>query len=292
MNTLSNHKIVFIGAGSIAEAIIRGLVSTGVARPDHLYAINRTNVEKTAHLRDKYGIHGTCDSAEAAHWIRSADLIVTGMKPQNAAQALLGYRPLFHQGQLLISVIAGLAIDTIDRLLGGVVPIVRTMPNTPSHLGLGATGISYSSQVTDEQKHLAKSLFAAIGETAVVDESLMNMVNAISGSGPAYIYYMMEAMIEAGVQGGLPYELSRQLTLQTVLGAAAMVKETGEDPAALRRKVTSPNGTTQAAIERFDEYRFGEAVQSAVARCAERAGELRDMIGRDASALQGGEPLI
>lgn len=288
MVAFSDQKIVFVGAGSMAEAIVRGLLGTGVAKPEQLFAINRTNELKTAQLRDLYHVHATCEPAIAETWIREADIVVVGMKPQNAASSLLAYKSLLNDRQLFISIIAGLSIDTIQDLLGGSIPIVRTMPNTSSHIGLGATGISFSNSVSENQKELTITLFSAIGETVIVEETLINTVTSISGSGPAYLYYVMEAMIAAGMEGGLTAETAKLLTVQTVLGAASMVRHTGEHPAELRRKVTSPNGTTQAAITRLEEYRFQEALQNAIARCAERADELRDMISRDAHSLQLG----
>jgi pyrroline-5-carboxylate reductase len=283
---LTDCKIAFIGAGSMAEAIIRGLTTTGTAQAEHLYAINRTNEEKNELLRSRYHIHATCDSQTAAEWIRAADIVVLGFKPQNAAESLRAYRPLFSPRQLIVSLIAGLSLDSIGTLIGEDTPVVRTMPNTSSQIGLGATGISFSGTVLPEQRSLAKAMFAAVGETAEVDEALLDIVTGVSGSGPAYIYYMMESMIAGGIRGGLSPEMAKQLTVQTVLGAASMVKMTDAEPAELRRKVTSPNGTTFAALTRLDEFQFSEGVQQAVLRAAERAGELRDMISRDASAAQ------
>jgi pyrroline-5-carboxylate reductase len=288
MVAFSDQKIVFVGAGSMAEAIIRGLLGTGVAKPEQLFAINRTNELKTSQLRELYKIHATCEPALAKAWIHEADIVVAGMKPQNAASSLLAYKTLINDRQLFISIIAGLSIDTIQDLIGDSIPIVRTMPNTSSHIGLGATGISFSESVSEKQKQLTTTLFAAIGETVIVEESLINTVTSLSGSGPAYLYYVMEAMINAGIEGGLSAETAKLLTVQTVLGAASMVRHTGEHPVELRRKVTSPNGTTQAAITRLEEFRFQEALQIAMARCAERAEELREMISRDAHSLQQG----
>jgi pyrroline-5-carboxylate reductase len=162
--------------------------------------------------------------------------------------------------------------------------IVRTMPNTSSTIGLGATGISFSSTVSNGQRLLAETMFQSIGLTAVVEEPLLDAVTGVSGSGPAYVYYLMEAMIEAGLSLGLSEEAARELTVQTVLGAAHMVKATNENPAELRRKVTSPNGTTQAAIETLDAHSFSQAVVRAIGRAAERAGEMGDEIERSANS--------
>lgn len=156
------------------------------------------------------------------------------------------------------------------------------MPNTSSTIGLGATGISFSESVNDEQRNLALTMFNAVGLSAVVEEPLIEAVNGVSGSGPAYVYYLMEAMIDAGVQLGLSPEAAKDLTVQTVRGAAEMVFSTGENPGELRRKVTSPNGTTQAAIETLDRFAFQEGLNKAILRCAERAREMGDAIRAEA----------
>ncbi|GIP32440.1 pyrroline-5-carboxylate reductase [Paenibacillus sp. J2TS4] len=277
---LAAKTILFIGAGPMAEAIIRGLVSRPDTDPERIIATNRSNRERLAALNREYGIRIGCGSEAVARYMSEADLIVLAMKPKDVGEALVEIAPSLDPRHLLISVVAGLSLSTIEGLSGGGIPIARCMPNTSSTIGLGATGLCFSSSATSEHQALALDLFAATGETVIVEEPLIDVVTGVSGSGPAYIYYMMEAMMEAGIAGGLDEEQARLLTVQTVLGAASMVKATGEDPAALRRKVTSPNGTTQAALEKLDEYRFHEAVRSAVHRASERAGEL----GRSTSA--------
>jgi pyrroline-5-carboxylate reductase len=202
------------------------------------------------------------------------------MKPKDAAEAIASIKPLALPKQLFISVIAGLSISAIEQLLGGKASVVRAMPNTSSTIGLGATGISYSENVTPQQRLLTEAIFNSVGINAVVDESLQQAVTGVSGSGPAYVYYFMESMIASATQLGLSEEAAKELVIQTVLGAAEMVRYTGEEPAELRRKVTSPNGTTQAAIEVMVENRFSETIIKAVKRSAERAGELGAAIER------------
>lgn len=280
LTALSQAKIVFVGAGSMAEAIIRGLVKGSVCPPDRLTVMNRSDSGKLKTLEAKYGVRWREDAEEKNAALAEADIVVMAFKPKDAQAGFERVRPYLNRNQLIVSVLAGVSIATMDMLLGGGGwAIVRTMPNTSSTIGCGATGISYSSSVTEEQRNLAQEMFAAVGIAAVVDEPLIDVVTGVSGSGPAYIYYMMEAMIEAGVRGGLSADDARLLTVQTVLGAARMVEATGESPAELRRKVTSPGGTTQAAIETLDRHGFGEAMLSAIARCTERAGELGKAIG-------------
>ncbi|OCT14131.1 pyrroline-5-carboxylate reductase [Paenibacillus pectinilyticus] len=277
-NALSQAKIAFVGAGSMAEAIARGLIQKEVANPQHVYMMNRSNQDRLAYLRSEYGLQASSDPATKDTFIREADVVVLCMKPKDVESAFAELRPLLNEGQLLISVIAGLSIEKAEKLLQSNMPIVRTMPNTSSTIGLGATGMSFSSKVNDTFKQLAIQMFEAVGIVTIVDEDKLEVLTGVSGSGPAYVYYFMEAMIKAGIEGGLNEEDAKQLTLQTVLGAAHMVKITKEDPAELRRKVTSPNGATQASIEALDRYQFSEAVAQAVFHSAARAKEMGEQI--------------
>lgn len=275
-------SLCFYGAGSMAEAILRGLIESKLANPKQVNVMNRQNVERLQQLNELYGVVPAISDADKNNALTTCDVIILGMKPKDAATALKALQPLLRAEQLVISVIAGLSISTIQQLLGRPQPVVRTMPNTSSTIGLGATGISYSESVSTEQRELAHAMFQAIGITAIVDEPLIEAVNGVSGSGPAYVYYLMEAMITAGVDLGLTPEAAKQLTVQTVLGAAEMVKATGEDPGELRRKVTSPNGTTQAALETLEQYSFQEGMNKAIIRCAERAREMGETIRAEA----------
>lgn len=276
--TLSQAKIAFVGAGSMSEAIIRGLIQTNVAQPQNLYVMNRSDQDRLAYLRSEYGLQATSDPQTKDNYLREVDVVVLCMKPKDVVTAFTELEPLLNEKQLLVSVIAGLSIGKIETLLQTDMGIVRTMPNTSSTIGLGATGMSFSTNVNDTFKQLAIQMFEAVGIVSIVDEEKLEMVTGVSGSGPAYVYYFMEAMIKAGIEGGLTEEDARQLTLQTVLGAAHMVQTTQEDPAELRRKVTSPNGATQASIEVLDRYQFTEAVSGAVFRSAARAKEMGEQI--------------
>ncbi|MWC28521.1 pyrroline-5-carboxylate reductase [Paenibacillus sp. MMS18-CY102] len=280
--TLGSLSLCFYGAGSMAEAIVRGLIGQELTKPSQISMLNRQNVDRLQELTSRYGVETSSDETAKLAMIQSADVLFLAPKPKDAAAALEQLRPLLSPNQLIVSVIAGLSIRTIEQLLGQPMAVVRTMPNTSSTIGLGATGISYSNSVTADQRLLAEAMFQAVGLTSVVEEPLLDVVTGVSGSGPAYVYYLMEAMIKAGQELGLNADAARELTVQTVLGAAQMVKETGEQPADLRRKVTSPNGTTQAALETLDAHHFATGVERAVARAAERAGELGADIERSA----------
>jgi pyrroline-5-carboxylate reductase len=271
---LFQNNIAFYGAGSMAEAIVRGLIARSVVSPSNIIMLNRSNSDRLEELNQRYNVKTSNDEAVKKGILRSSSVIVLAMKPKDAAAALQQLGPILTDGQLIVSVIAGLSIPTIQTILGRKFPIARTMPNTSSSIGLGATGISFSKELTEEQRRMVMTLFEAVGTTTVIDEKYMDVLTGISGSGPAYIYYMMEAMMEAGIRGGLTQQQSKDLTVQTVLGAARMVLKTGEEPSALRAKVTSPNGSTQAAIQTLDEGNFFEDVIAAVKSCTERSREM------------------
>jgi len=282
IQTLAHSKICFYGAGSMAEAIVRGLVGTSAAPAGNITVLNRSNAERLAELHGLYGVLTAATEAARQDALATSDVIVLAMKPKDAAAALRAIAPTLRADQLLVSMIAGLSIDTIRRLTRADQPVVRTMPNTSSSIGLGATGISFSGGLPEEARRLALDMFGAVGIAQVVEEPQLEAVNAVSGSGPAYLYFIMEAMISAGIDQGLSPEAARELTVQTVRGAADMVRLTGEEPAELRRKVTSPNGTTQAAIETMQRLGVDAAIAEAMRRCADRAGEMGRAIADEA----------
>lgn len=272
------EQICFSGAGSMAESIVRGLIHKGVAAPAQIIMHNRSNQERLQYLSEQYGVRTASQDEQKDNDLREASVIVLAMKPKDAAEALRQLGPKLSGNPLIVSVIAGLSISTIQALLGKALPIARTMPNTSSSIGLGATGLSLSDEVSAQQRQTVLSMLQAVGLVSVIPEAQMDILTGVSGSGPAYIYYMMEAMIAAGIEGGLNAEQARELTVQTVLGAATMMKETDEDPAKLRKDITSPNGSTQAALEVLDAHQFTEGVKAAVHRCAERSREMGDAV--------------
>lgn len=277
---LASKKIAFIGAGAMAEAIIQGLIQKQKAGADHICVMNNQNKQRLCDLQKRYGIQATSEPAQKDEMVKEADIVVLAMKPKDVEQSFAYLKALLHPGQLVVSVIAGLQIAKMQELLGQKLPIIRTMPNTSSTIGLGATGISFSKEVTSEQKDAIIDMFQGVGIVSVVEENQLEIITGVSGSGPAYVYYFMEAMVNAGIKGGLSDDESKKLVLQTFLGAAKMVELTGEDPAVLRRKVTSPNGATEAAIAVLDRYQFSESIVRAVARCSEKAKELGVQIAK------------
>ncbi|NWL87237.1 pyrroline-5-carboxylate reductase [Paenibacillus sp. 79R4] len=273
-NSLKPGTISFYGAGSMAEAIVRGLIHKQVAKPTSISMLNRSNQERLAYLTNQYGVVTSNQEEQKNQLLEEASIIVLAMKPKDAKDAITAIAPHLSEKQLLVSVIAGLSIETIQQLLGFAAPIARTMPNTSSSIGYGATGIAFSDEVSEEQKQQVLTMFEAVGTVSVIPEEKMEILTGVSGSGPAYVYFMMEAMIAAGIEGGLSPEQARELTIQTVLGAAVMMRETGEEPAKLRADITSPNGSTQAALDVLREGGFTEAVKAAVRRAEERSREM------------------
>ncbi|REK77919.1 pyrroline-5-carboxylate reductase [Paenibacillus paeoniae] len=277
---ITTMRICFYGAGSMAEAIARGLIHNKLVEPGQISMLNRSNEQRLTELHDRYGVQTVLQGTNNDTYLKEADIIFLAMKPKDAAEAIAAIAPLLHSKQLIVSVIAGLSIASMERLLGEEQPIVRTMPNTSSTIGLGATGISYSSKVTSSQRLISEAMFQSIGINAVVEESLQDSVVGVSGSGPAYVYLVMEAMLTAAEKLGFDPDTAKELVVQTVLGAAQMVKQTGESPEQLRRKVTSPNGTTQAAIETMTEAGLPEAIVKGMLRSSERAAEIGTVIER------------
>jgi len=278
------YDIFFLGAGSMAEALIRGITGSGLLPPERVTAANRANAERLRELSARYGIRAAFTEDDKIEALARAEVVVLGMKPKDAAEAIVSLKPHLAPRHLVVSVIAGLSIGVIQNLIGRKQPVARTMPNTSSQIGLGAAGIAFSPEVGGEDRERVLALFRAVGLAAVVEEELLDAVTAVSGSGPAYIYYMMEAMMEAAARLGLFPDAARELVVQTVRGAAETGRITGEEPAELRRRVTSPGGTTQAAIETLERLGFREAVIRAMERAAERAGELGAAI---AAAAEG-----
>lgn len=273
-------RLCFYGSGSMAEAIARGIIREKLIEPGRISMLNRQNEQRLKELHEQYGVQTILQGSDKATYIREADIIFLAMKPKDAAEAIADMRPLLNPGQLIISVIAGLSIKSIEMLLDRKQPLVRAMPNTSSTISLGATGISYSDAVSPQQRRITEAIFDSVGIHTVVQESLQAAVTGVSGSGPAYVYYFMEAMIRAAEDLGMTRDAAAKLVVQTVQGAAEMVRITGEEPAELRRKVTSPNGTTEAALHLMAERQFTDIVMKAVHRSAERAIELGTAIER------------
>ena len=267
MSAVLNRNICFIGGGNMAQALIGGLISRGL--PSTRITVSDP-VEQVRHLLAEKDLVVTEDNASA---IREADVVVLAVKPQVLANVLKPLNGLF-DGKLIISIVAGAEIATIAALSGSN-RIVRVMPNTPALVQTGAHGLYATEAVDKEDRDLASQVLAATGLTLWVgDEAQIDAVTAVSGSGPAYFFYMMESMIRAGKNLGLDEKVATALTLQTALGAAQMAITSSNTPAELRKNVTSPNGTTQAALEVFDRAQISQNIQAALAAAQKRSQEL------------------
>ncbi|MDE2406941.1 MAG: pyrroline-5-carboxylate reductase [Xanthomonadaceae bacterium] len=264
-------NIAFIGGGNMARSLIGGLLAQG-RNPASIHVAEPVPLLREA-LQHDFGVHVHADGAQA---VTAAGIWVLATKPQvlrPVCEALCGQAQAAQP--LVISIAAGITATQITRWLGGAIKVVRTMPNTPALLGAGVTGLFADARVSAEERQFADRLLAAAGKTVWLDdEAQMDAVTAVSGSGPAYVFLLAEAMIDAGVQEGLPADAARALALQTVLGAARMLTEAQADAAELRRRVTSPNGTTQAAIETFEAGGLRSLVASAIHAARVRGAEL------------------
>lgn len=268
MATALNQNICFIGGGNMAQALIGGLLSRGL--PTTRITVSDP-VEQIRHVLEEKGIQTTADNLEA---IKNADVVVLAVKPQVLATVLQPLKGLLSD-KLVISIIAGAEIQTISDLIGGSQRIVRVMPNTPALVQTGAHGIYASEAVGKQDRELSSQILAATGLTIWLDnEAQIDAVTAVSGSGPAYFFYLMESMIRAGKNLGLDEKVATALTLQTALGAAQMAITSSNSPSELRKNVTSPNGTTQAALEVFDRAQISQNIQAALAAAQKRSQEL------------------
>jgi len=267
--------IAFIGAGNMAAALIGGLIAKG-ASAESIRAVD-PSPEQRAAIGARFGI-ATHERPDAA--ALDTDVVVLAVKPQQMREAIGAIAPSINR-QLIVSVAAGVRAIDLSRWLGGYRRIIRTMPNTPALLGLGATGLAELPGCSDQDRAMAESIMAAVGQTVWVDdEGKLDAVTALSGSGPAYVFRFIESMIEGGVKLGLNVEQSRLLALQTVLGAAQLASTASESPSILRERVTSKGGTTAAALAVFESLDLQGMVAQAMAAADRRSGELGDEFGK------------
>ncbi|HDX9580444.1 TPA: pyrroline-5-carboxylate reductase [Bacillus pseudomycoides] len=272
---MSLQKIAFVGAGAIAEATIAGLLQAQVVKGKQITVSNHSNKRRLQELHHRYGVHGTQDKKEL---ITNADIIFLAMKPKDVVEALTPLRDYITKNQLIISLLAGVSTASIITLLKKDVPIIRAMPNTSSAILKSATAISPSAHAKEEHIMLVKTLFETIGLVSVVEEKHMHAVTALSGSGPAYIYYVVEAMENAAKQIGLEETAAKSLILQTMIGAAEMLKTNEKHPSILRKEITSPGGTTEAGIEVLKSFKFQEALIQCITEATKRSHELGETL--------------
>ena len=277
MSVLDNKKISFIGGGNMAQALISGLMSCGIE--PSLITVADPNSEARAQLAAK-GLNTVDPTTDAKAAVIDADIVVLAVKPQVMKAVVSDFADVLDK-QLVISVAAGLSTEILSDMLGGYGNIVRAMPNTPAMIQMGATGLYGTDDISAEKKQLATAVMEASGLVMWVDdEAHMHAVTAVSGSAPAYMFYIIEAMVDGAVALGLDKEQASALAMQTMLGAAKMAMGSEDAPSELRRKVTSPNGTTQAAIESMQANDIGRQIGEAMQACYDRSQALSEEMSK------------
>jgi pyrroline-5-carboxylate reductase len=271
-----SQRIAFIGAGNMASALIEGLISAGTWSAQHITAAD-VRADALASLEQRHAVRTTTDNTAA---VRDADVVVLCTKPQVLPAILLELQPYIGVDKLVISIAAGVPAAVIESQLGENARLVRAMPNTPALVQAGATAIAAGKRATSADLDLAETVFRSVGVVERVPEALMDAVTAVSGSGPAYVFLLVEALSSAGVRVGLAEATAATLAAQTVFGAGKLLHESGEPPATLRARVSSPGGTTVAGIEQLEQRDFRGTIAAAVQRATDRAREL----GAEASA--------
>ncbi len=271
MKALATHNIAIVGAGNIGRALIGGLLKGHDLEPGQIRASRRT-AEALAELEAQFpGIVTSADNTEA---VRDADIVILAVKPQMAARVINEIKDSVQDHTLIVSVLAGITTATLRERFGRDLPVIRTMPNTPALVDEGATAICVGEFATNDDAQKARTIFEAVGRVEIVPEYLMDAITGLSGSGPAYIYMIIEALTDAGVKQGIPRPIAARLSAQTVYGAAKLVIETGKHPAILRDEVTTPGGTTISAIAELESHGLRTMLINAVATATARSKEL------------------
>jgi len=265
------EAIGIIGLGNMGSAISKGLLSSGMVERKNIYGYDH-RPEKRNYLDTEFGIRVTSSCDEL---VGESSVIILAVKPAQIDEVLMRVGTLVGVNKTLISIAAGVTTRHIEYLLSPGVPVVRVMPNTPALVGQGISAIYLGKRAQLKHKIQAEGIFSCLGEVVTVgEERLMDVVTAVSGSGPAYFFFLIESLIRIGRENGLREEDAQRLATQTALGAAQMILATGDDPQSLREKVTSPGGTTEAAFEVFKELKLGEIYKKAVERAIERSREI------------------
>jgi len=274
-------RIAFIGGGNMARSLIGGLLKTGIA--SSAISVAEPRADARQELGREFGVACFAENRLAA---AEADVLLLAVKPQIMPSLHAELRDTLQRHRpLLISIAAGVRVDQLERWFGHGLPIVRCMPNTPALIGAGATGLYANHRVSPAQRAQAQHMLDAVGQTRWIDdERLMDTVTAVSGSGPAYFFALVEALEDAAVAQGMPREAARALAAQTCLGAGRMMVESSEDPGVLRQRVTSPNGTTQAALESFAADGLARITARAVAAATRRGEEMAAALDKEMGA--------
>ena len=270
ISQLSDKKLAVLGTGKLAGILLRAYLKQHLFEPKNVTATVKHS-EKASTLAKELGVSVTTDNKKAVH---GADIVLLGVKPQVVGEVLKEIASELSEKTLVISVAASVPTSYIEQHAGSKVPVIRAMPNTPSAVGCGMTGICRGSHASPENLEVAQAMFDAVGRTVVVDEKNMDAVTGLSASGPAFVYIILESLAEAGVKIGLPRDVSTLLAAQTMKGAASVVLETGDHPALLKDAVTTPAGCTIDGILELEEGKLRVTLIKAVVKATQRAGEL------------------
>ena len=268
-DTVFAYRYGFIGAGAMAEAIVGGMIQHGLCTGSDIVMSNRSK-EKLERMRNHFGVAVASDNNLV---MQQAEYIILAVKPQQFPEMCAQLQVKPGSRQVVVSIMAGLPMATIKAQLGDVVTF-RAMPNTPAKIGWGMTGVAADTSATEVQRQVVQHIFDSVGKTVFVEESYIDAVGAVSGSGPAYMYQIIEALADGAVLTGLPRTMAYQLAAQTMAGAAMMVLETGEHPGVLKDQVTSPGGTTIRGIKAMEENGVRNAMMEAVQQAYIRSKEL------------------
>lgn len=267
---MERQRIAVLGAGNMGTALIRGMLKAHWCTPQNVWATAR-HQDRADALAKELGIQAGVDNAAAAAW---ASTVVLGVKPQILHEVLQEVAPAMTKDKLVVSIAAGVTTSTIEGYLPAGTPVIRTMPNLGVTVGLGATAVCRSAHARDEDLRVAEAIFQSVGVTAEVDEVLMDAVTGLSGTGPMYIFQVIEGLSDAGVKMGLSRPVANQLVVQTVLGAAKLVQVTGQHPGLLKDQVTSPGGTAIAALHKLESGGLKALLMDAVETATRRSAEL------------------
>lgn len=268
--SLADKTIGFIGAGAMAEAILAGLLSSDLTKPEKVF-ISDVDFTRRDYVKTRFSVNVAQNNTDL---VKRSDIVVLAVKPFILQDVLTEIAGSVQTDQLMVSIAAGLSTGYISSFFKSRVPVIRVMPNTPSLVGEGASALAAGEFAGEEHLALALELFNSVGRAYAVSEQAMDAVTGLSGSGPAYMYLIIEAMADAGVKAGLPRKIALELSAQTMLGAAKMVLETGEHPAVLKDKVTTPGGTTIAGLHTLEQGKLRATIIDAVIAATQKSKEL------------------
>lgn len=264
-------KLAIIGAGSMAEALISGMIKKDFMDRKSIWVTNRSNEDRLNTLKRNYGVNSTYDLEKM---LKEVDIVILAMKPKDVGNSLKKINNFIPPNAIIVSLLAGVSTKTIEILMERPIGVVRAMPNTSAAIGQSATAIAMNKHISNKQLQTVKSMFDTVGLTVFVEEEQLDAVTGLSGSGPAYIYYLIEAMEKSAAEIGLHRDIAKKLIVQTLIGAAGMVSISKKPPEQLRREVTSPNGTTEAGIKILGKYQVEEAFIECIKAATERSKEI------------------